>query len=411
MKLTSNFKILFTNFTYLSVLQGLNMLFPLLTYPYLIRLFGSSVYGSYVFCNAIMTYVIMMINFGFNISATKKISENRFDICELSKIVSSILYLKLIIFVSTFILVILFFISFDFGRVDIRLFLALIGLCIQEIFFPLFFFQGIEKMKYITLVNFCARLFYVITVFLIIRQPNQILTLAILNSSSCILASFFSIYLIYHFFELKLVRVEFNRLKSDFLESVPFFFSRLSSVIVERSNVFIVGAFFDYSLVAIYDLCAKVVNLCSIPFALVAQVVYPNVAKTKNMVLIRSCYKYLVLIGLILSFIVLLFADNIVLLLGGKQMIESADWLRIMIFYVPFTAVSSILGASTLVVNGFSKQYNLSNVLSLIVFILLISIAYLLNSINFVTIAIAFVAPEMTIALYRRYITYKYNLI
>ncbi len=62
------------NFSYLSALQIFNMLLPLVTYPYLIRVLGSELYGTVIFAQAIIAYFSVMINFGFNISATKEIA-------------------------------------------------------------------------------------------------------------------------------------------------------------------------------------------------------------------------------------------------------------------------------------------------------------------------------------------------
>lgn len=82
-------------------------------------------------------------------------------------------------------------------------------------------------------------------------------------------------------FNINFTKVTFRQLKKDFLESLPFFASRLSSVVMERSNVIAIGSFFSYDMVAIYDLCTKVVSLLKTPYSLIAQVVYPNVAKVR----------------------------------------------------------------------------------------------------------------------------------
>lgn len=50
-------------------------------------------------------------------------------------------------------------------------------------------------------------------------------------------------------------------MKEDFLESLPFFTSRLSAIVMERGNVLVIGTFFSYDMVAIYDLCAKIVSI------------------------------------------------------------------------------------------------------------------------------------------------------
>ena len=70
-KLSRN-KTVLANFSYLSILQVFTILFPLLTYPYLLRVIGLELYGVIVFAQAIINYVSLVINFGFNMSGARK---------------------------------------------------------------------------------------------------------------------------------------------------------------------------------------------------------------------------------------------------------------------------------------------------------------------------------------------------
>ena len=72
-KIRSN-KVLVQNFSYLSALQIFNLLIPLITYPYLIRVVGKETYGLVVFAQAIIGYLVILTDFGFNISATREVS-------------------------------------------------------------------------------------------------------------------------------------------------------------------------------------------------------------------------------------------------------------------------------------------------------------------------------------------------
>ena len=64
----------------LSTIEFINKIIPLITYPYLTRILGPSVFGVYVFALAIIGYFKLFIDFGFDLSATKKIAENKFKL-------------------------------------------------------------------------------------------------------------------------------------------------------------------------------------------------------------------------------------------------------------------------------------------------------------------------------------------
>ena len=70
-------KTLFANFTYLSILEIIGLLLPLISYPYVIRTVGADNYGVVVFCQAIIAYVVIIINFGYNVYEKRKKSENK----------------------------------------------------------------------------------------------------------------------------------------------------------------------------------------------------------------------------------------------------------------------------------------------------------------------------------------------
>ncbi len=97
-------KVLIQNFSYLSALQVFNMLLPLITYPYLIRVLGKETYGFVVFAQAIVGYLLILVGFGFNISATKEVSIHRDNKEKLSEIVSSVLIIKSAFLILSFII-------------------------------------------------------------------------------------------------------------------------------------------------------------------------------------------------------------------------------------------------------------------------------------------------------------------
>lgn len=397
------------NFTYLSILKCLGLLFPLITYPIVIRTVGAEKYGIVVYAHAIITYFIVFINFGFDVSATRKCSENRNNKVELSRIYSSVIALKFFLFLIALSITIpiLFITKYEYSI----LLLFLIGLCIQEIFFPIWLFQGLEVMKYITIISFASSCLYVVLLLLFIRDEGDYYLIAIFQSLGGLLTSVISTILLRKQFGVRFVKVPISLLKADFKESVPFFASRFSAIVMEKSNVLVIGHFFTYDMVAIYDLCAKVVSMIQMPFSLVAQVLYPNVAKTKNMGLVKRLIKPVFAFAVLMSIITMVLSKYIVLILGGEQLMPAIPILCLMVWYAPLVGINYLLGASTLVVCGYSKQYNLSVIYSVIFYMLLVGVLILTKSVNLYTMALSFLLPELLVTLYRSYVTHKNKLL
>lgn len=392
-------KTLFANFTYLSILEIIGLLLPLISYPYVIRTVGADNYGVVVFCQAIIAYVVIIINFGYNVSATRKISENRTNVFKIREIYSSIVYQKLLIFAICLVsgLFVLIFLKYDYSVI----LLGFIGLCIQEVFFPTWLFQGLERMKFITIITFVAKCSCLILIFLFVHDKKDYACIPVLYSIGGFFTSVLSVIILKKKFDIYFVKVSKYRMKEDFLESLPFFTSRLSAIVMERGNVLVIGTFFSYDMVAIYDLCAKIVSILKTPFSLVAQVIYPNVAKSKNMLLVKKSIKIVLLFGAFVCLFVYLFAPNIILLLSDTSMLGAISILKIMVLYVPIVGISYLFGASVLVVKGYSREYNLSVVYSVLLYILMLLSFISFSKVNLYTMALAFVAPELFVALYR----------
>lgn len=392
-------KTLFANFTYLSILEIIGLLLPLISYPYVIRTVGADNYGVVVFCQAIIAYVVIIINFGYNVSATRKISENRTNVFKIREIYSSIVYQKLLIFAICLVsgLFVLIFLKYDYSVI----LLGFIGLCIQEVFFPTWLFQGLERMKFITIITFVAKCSCLILIFLFVHDKKDYACILVLYSIGGFFTSVLSVIILKKKFDIYFVKVSKYRMKEDFLESLPFFTSRLSAIVMERGNVLVIGTFFSYDMVAIYDLCAKIVSILKTPFSLVAQVIYPNVAKSKNMLLVKKSIKIVLLFGAFVCLFVYLFAPNIILLLSDTSMLGAVSILKIMVLYVPIVGISYLFGASVLVVKGYSREYNLSVVYSVLLYILMLLSFISFSKVNLYTMALAFVAPELFVALYR----------
>lgn len=66
-------RILLENFASLSVLQVVGCILTLITVPYLVRVLGPEKFGLITFAQAFITYLIILTDYGFNLSATRKI--------------------------------------------------------------------------------------------------------------------------------------------------------------------------------------------------------------------------------------------------------------------------------------------------------------------------------------------------
>ncbi|WP_431427648.1 oligosaccharide flippase family protein [Bacteroides hominis] len=403
-------KQLVANFGYLSILQLLVLSLPLISYPYLIRVLGFNTYGHVVFAQTTVAYFSIIINYGFNISATKDIAENRDDPERMSVILSSVVLTKFFIWaILLFCLVILIFFVSPFKENKL-LYLFSYGACFNELLFQQFFFQGVEKMRYITIVNVISRLFCFILLFFVITEESDYLYVPLLNSLGALLGGSITFYIIICKESISLHFESFQNIKKVFVESTPFFVSRFSSVVVNRTNTMFIGAFIGYSEVAYYDLAQKILSVLLIPFDIVNQVIYPYVVRTKNLQFTKRVVKVVFICALLIYALLFEFKNNIVTILAGPDMMTAIPIIMILGVNVILTSQNYFLGNTSLVVAGHGKEFNKSVIYCSVFYLFGLSVLFFFDIINIYILSVLSVLVELLCFCYRLYYVRYYHL-
>ncbi|WP_319589882.1 flippase [uncultured Draconibacterium sp.] len=407
-QVTSNHKVLIQNFSYLSALQVFNMLVPLITYPYLIRVLGKETYGLVVYAQAIVGYLVILIDFGFNISATKEISIHRNNKEKLEEVVSSVFIIKgALFFISVIILISLTFIIPQAKEYK-TLFLLTLWMCLYNVIFPIWYFQGIEQMKYITYITLVSRLSFLGLIFIFIKSQNDYLFIPILNGVGALIAGIAALYIIFikHYINFRIPKKAV--LNKYFKDSLIIFTSRISSL-KDNTPTFLIGTFLGNSEVAYYDLVYKVIRVLISVFDNITNVFFPRVAKSKDHNLNRRIVKFELVFIVIAYTLLCIFAKQIVLIIGGEQMLPS-----IPIFYILglllLRPLSSFIGATVLVTNNLTKEFSKNLIYATIVYFLITLLLFPLKIVSVYTFAMTIVLALFFEIGHRLYIIRKNQL-
>lgn len=382
---------LIQNFSYLSILQILNLLLPLITYPYLIRILGKEIYGLVIFAQTVISYFVILVNFGFNISATKEISKHRDNYEKLSEIVSSVFIIKFVLFIISIILLLILIPFIPKSDGYTVLFIISMYACFYEVIFPIWYFQGVEQMKNITFTTLISRLIFVILIFVIIKNPGDYLYVPLIYSIGAIVAGLYSLYIVFNIHKIKFKWQKYRIIKYYIVDSFLIFASNVSISIYVNTNKIIIGTFIGMGEVAYYDLAEKITSILKVPQSILSQTIFPKISKDNNLQFIKKLFRLSISFHLILICLVMIFSKQIVLVLGGEQMLPAVWVVNLLILSVPLTVTSNFLGIQYLIPFGYTKIFTriilLSGLVYLVIaFFILISIGFSIINISFLII-------------------------
>lgn len=355
---------LIENILSLSVLQGANYLLPLLTLPFLARVLGPEKFGLLAFATATNTYFSIIIDYGFNLSATQQISQHRSEPDRLSEIYSSVLTLKLTLVSLCLIALIILVNTITAFKDEQALFILSFGTAIGQALFPTWFFQGMERMRSTALLNILAKTASVLAIFVFIRSEADYLDVAIFNSLASISVGLIAMGTIRYKFDIRLRLERFENLKAQLLEGWHVFLSTLSISLYTVSITLFLGIYTNSTIVGHFSAAEKIIKAIQGLYSPLSQAIYPYINKkirsdqTAGLAIARKLLIVVSIPMLLLSSSIFFLADIIIIKIFGVNYDSSILPLKIMAFLPFIIVISNILGVQIMLNVGKKLQFS-----------------------------------------------------
>ena len=328
-------KKLISNFSYLTIINIANKALPLIVIPYIVMTIGIEKFGTITFAFAFASYFMLIPQYSFNLTATKFTSLYRDDAEKISQNFWVVMTTKflLLLAISIFFLILLF--TFDKFYLEKEVFLYTFIYVLANTLMPLWFFMGIEEMKYIAIFNIMAKITYTILVFVFVQAESDYVLIPLFNSLTYLTVSLYALYFIKKKFQLSFYQPKWEDITYQINEGKDIFYSTINVSFYTTINIVLLGIFSTYSVVGVYSLAQAIYNAYSSIIKSYSTVVYPHLAKYINDMprLYNQARKFfLIFISLLVlasSFLFLL-SDPIISLLYGEEHTESIIILKIL---------------------------------------------------------------------------------
>lgn len=362
--IAAHHKRLVGNIFLLFVLQGANYLLPLITLPYLVRVLGPDNFGLMAFAQAFMQYFIIITDYGFNLTATRDIAICRSDRKRVSEIVCVVALIKLLLLLFSFVVMAVIVYSFSKFSQDGLIFYCSFVAVIGNTLFPLWFFQGIENMRAITVINIIAKVVTTILIFYFVTTPADTAAAALIQSLGTVIAGIVGIAVMVKKYPLFIRWPSRALLTKTLRDGWYVFISTAAISFYTASNMFILGLLTTNEIVGYFSAADKVIKAVQGVLSPVSQAIYPYISalviqsKQQALLFIRKCLLLLGSVSLLLSLGLFVYADKIVLLVLGASYGPSILLIRLMAFLPFIICLSNLLGIQTMVTFGLQAEFS-----------------------------------------------------
>ena len=345
---------IFENFLSLSFIRVADFVLPLIVLPYLIKTLGVEKFGLTAFAASLVNYFLNITQYGFSLSAVRDLSKNQENKKRIEKIFNNVINTKLfLLIISAIFFVIIILIVPPFQKY-FWLYVFSFGIVIGDILFPKWFFQGIEQMRFITMINILFKLTYVILVFIFIKNENDFILVPLFQSVGFLIGGFYSLFIIHRRYKINFKLVKLKDIRCQLNLSFSSFITLIVPTLYSNTSVFLLGVFTDNTLVGYFSGATRISNAFSSFNQILTRTFYPFVNKNKNIKKVN----YLILIsGLIVSLLMLGSSNLTVSKILGNGMLNAIPLVMILSLTPFLLSIRTVYGINFLLVKGLDKLY------------------------------------------------------
>lgn len=351
----SDKKRLASNFSWLFCLKIASYVFPLLTIPYLAKVIGAEGYGKIAFASVVTIWVMTITDWGFLYTATRDVARCKSDMEKVSRIFSNVFWSRLLImFVCFFLLFLLSFVISALREEAWVLAFSLLAIP-GHVLFPDWFFQAMEKMKYVTIFNVLVKLVFTVAVFLFIKEKEDYFLQPLFFSLGYIISGVFSQIIISRKWKVRIRRSSFSDIFSSLKGSFDVFLSEFMPNLYNSFSQFLLTKFSGYSANGVFDAGGKFFSLSNQFLNLLSQTFFPFLSRKKEA---HQLYLSLTFPLSLLGAAALWLAAPLLIDWFYTDEFSEAVWiLRVLAISFPFLSLTNIYGLNLLVLEGKESLY------------------------------------------------------
>ncbi len=346
---------------WLAGLQGANYLLPLFVWPYLMVVFGAEQFGVYSFGLSLAQYLMLLVDFGFNLTASKQIALAQSNTEETNRLFSATLCAKLLLLALSGLLALAISLL-PMYRIY-RTVVWITWLMVVGNTFSLFWlFQGKGKVRLVSIVNTALKLLILPLTFVLVKTSADVNIAAWIQVAVFVGAGIVTVTLAYRMRLARLVRVRWKDVKSQLRNSWSVFLSNAATSTYTALFVVILAYMVSADEVGKYAAAEKIVRCaCYLIWVPVSQAYFPRISKLsvenrgEGLRLVRKLTLILAIVLTLAGVALVVGAEPLVALLG-KDYTGITELMLILAAVPALVGIGGVQGQMGLIAMGGERE-------------------------------------------------------
>ena len=351
------------NGLWMYLLQFFNSVIPLLTLPYITRVLGASKYGVFSIALNLVLYMQVIVEYGFGMSATRKVAlDNTRQ--GINRIFSGVIFTRLILFLLCF-MVSIIYAFIQKGNREQYLSLFILEICLVGYSTQVnWLFQGLQEMKFISLVNIIARTVSVIFIFVFVRDSSDLLLYCFFYAVSPSVSGLLGCLLAIIRYKIKILKPTKEIIVGELKDGWYVFTTQLSSKVFGAIGITLLALFADEHEVGVYSAIQKITNVIILLWGPISQVMYPISSKKicdnyeDGVKFVNRMRMIFLPIFTCIALAIGSLSKIIVLIAFGPEYANKYYWLIPLLVWAIIAIVNNFSGIQILLGSGHDKEYS-----------------------------------------------------
>jgi PST family polysaccharide transporter len=347
-------------------LQIANYLIPLVTLPYLIRVLGAEQYGVMAMAYAVVFFMVLFVDAGFNTLATRRLARPGIRASQISETFVATQLIKLGQCAAMFLLLCaLIGVVPQIGDAT-AVYVATFPIVLGSLLFPTWLFQGLQIMHFTAACSVGGRLLATVGIFILVQDAGDVVTAALLQASATAMSGLLALPILFGRVPLRFtvsrrrLRAQIRRTLADARPLAP---AEYLTDAVSNSGVFILGFFAGDAAVGVYAAIEKVARAGAGLFQPLTKALFPALAgrwisgAADAERFCRSWTQRILSLGIVLGIAMSAVAPTALEMLFGAGWAEHAALLRVLAAWIAASVAATVVGQFWLLARGARAVY------------------------------------------------------